>query len=501
VATYYISPSGSNANNGLGPDASHASNKPWLTLGKALNTGSTVVPGDTVYVAPGTYFSEALVPIAGVTSTASPTAVRGDPLNAQGFKDGSAVLLAPGVCHVTARASGALDTTDAPGGLLLNYVTNDPDGLQLYNLVLEGGNGCITVSLNGSNDLLWEDCRILAHTESSNLATITSNDATAPTAGRNFTWRRCIIVGVQTLAADFTSATSAATADADLNIVFEHCLIFGKCNLRAGGANKAGGMRLKGCTMIGTTSGFLHSSTTGRHSTVTKSTMEGCTMIAGARMADGVDADCLQDLGYNRGIGIQFANTNCTEAGTSARNVAGQLVWPDLLKWGLALNLNDILSWIPSAPSAVLGSGWSNTGLDFRGRTARPWGAGPTIGYLEGGHLSQETGSQISGGGANSVKITGAGEVAFHIPVAAAATVVTVTTESTSYGGSNFPQLIVMANPSLGVTQQTASATSAAEQTLAASFTPTAAGVVELRLLSRSTSVSSSTYFDRLGRT
>ena len=36
MTTYYVSPNGSDSNNGLGPDASHASNKPFLTIGKIL---------------------------------------------------------------------------------------------------------------------------------------------------------------------------------------------------------------------------------------------------------------------------------------------------------------------------------------------------------------------------------------------------------------------------------------------------------------------------------
>jgi hypothetical protein len=48
MATYYVSNSGgSDSNNGLGPDASDATNKPWLTIGKALGA-SGISSGDTV---------------------------------------------------------------------------------------------------------------------------------------------------------------------------------------------------------------------------------------------------------------------------------------------------------------------------------------------------------------------------------------------------------------------------------------------------------------------
>ena len=54
MATYYISNWGSDSNNGLGPDPTHASNKPWLTIAKALGAAG-IASGDTVYLCPGTY--------------------------------------------------------------------------------------------------------------------------------------------------------------------------------------------------------------------------------------------------------------------------------------------------------------------------------------------------------------------------------------------------------------------------------------------------------------
>jgi hypothetical protein len=168
-------------------------------------------------------------------------------------------------------------------------------------------------------------------------------------------------------------------------------------------------------------------------------------------------------------------------------------------KWGLALPDSYAFSLAPDAPSAQRFSGSTDTDGDFRNRTPRPWGGGDSVGALEYPDLSQDTGSQITGGGTNSLKITGAGEVSFHIPVDAASTTITIKTKSSSYGGTNYPQLIVTANPSIGVSQQTATASDATEQTLTAGpFTPTAAGVVEVRLIARSTSTTSGTFFDML---
>ena len=58
MATYYLDfVNGSDANNGLGPDASHASNKPWKTLGKLLGA-SGFASGDTAYLSPAGPFRE-----------------------------------------------------------------------------------------------------------------------------------------------------------------------------------------------------------------------------------------------------------------------------------------------------------------------------------------------------------------------------------------------------------------------------------------------------------
>ncbi|MFN8643124.1 MAG: DUF1565 domain-containing protein [Candidatus Binatia bacterium] len=51
--TFYVSPSGSDRNNGLSPD------RPFRTLGRAVDG---LQPGDTVYVAPGTYTPPAAQP-------------------------------------------------------------------------------------------------------------------------------------------------------------------------------------------------------------------------------------------------------------------------------------------------------------------------------------------------------------------------------------------------------------------------------------------------------
>jgi hypothetical protein len=65
MATYYIKPAangGSDSNNGLSSSAA------WATLGKALLSGSPIVGGDTVYIAPGVYTESITLSAASPTS-------------------------------------------------------------------------------------------------------------------------------------------------------------------------------------------------------------------------------------------------------------------------------------------------------------------------------------------------------------------------------------------------------------------------------------------------
>jgi hypothetical protein len=500
MPTYYISPSGVDTNNGLGPDASHATNKPWLTINKAMATGSPVLPGDIVYIGPGVYYNAGgavpIVPISGITSTASPTTFEGDPDNRQGFKDGSGVRLAPGICHVTTRTStNGLGGTLTDTSHLFGLSTNGPDGLIFRNLSLEADplNGFIfLVNWATVTTLLVEDCRLSGNS-------VIGGTAGAPTAARNWTIRRCVVIGGTLLSG--SNSNAAATADADLAVLFENNLLLGarigQLALGASGGNIAGGIIFRGNTIFGTGSSILNSLAL-RVSTVTPCRVErniavGAVWVsagtAGHFVDDGRNVDC-----------SQAASVNFTPAGTSISSPAMLLNLPDLIKWGLALPVVDALGWAPEAAASVRRSGGTSTLADFRNRTVRPWGnGGPSVGCWESADLSQDTTSAITGGGANSLKLIGAGEVSLFIPVKAAATTITIITKSTSYGGTDYPQAILEPSGSLGYAGGSDTAVAATEETLSIGpFTPSVAGVIELRLVSRSTTPSSATYFDVL---
>ena len=69
MATYYVSTTGSNSNNGLSQSA------PWLTVAYALGATSGFASGDTLWIKPGVYRETVTV---GITNPTAATYIKGD---------------------------------------------------------------------------------------------------------------------------------------------------------------------------------------------------------------------------------------------------------------------------------------------------------------------------------------------------------------------------------------------------------------------------------------
>jgi hypothetical protein len=486
----------------LGPDASHASNKPFLTLGKVLVTGSALNPGDTVYVAPGYYYSSGGYTVLGtISSVGSPTQIIGDPTNAQGFKTAGGVLLAPGLPWITTRTSGeGIDSPIASANNMFNCNTNNPSGLQFRKLVLEVQQSAGTVVWfckgNTGSDNTFSDCVLIAGIILQWVATDVC------TAGRNFTVQRCVVFC--NVMISVTTSVAAATADADLNIVFKENFIYGKfwvngLALGTSGNNLAGGIYCYNNTNLNQGTSATGAS---KISTTTPIKVGGNLMFGSNGIFNAGTAGQIIDDGYNRFFNATNASayTNVTKAGTSIEGQALNLVLPNIFTWGLEMPRADMFGWTDAAHANQKFSASGVVTADIRNRTVRPWGAGASIGCWQAQDVVQDTSSAITGGGTNSLKLTGAGEVSLYIPVDAAGFTVSVRTKSTTYGGTNYPQMCVCANPGVGVTTDTTvTAAAATEETITtATITPTSKGVMEVRLISRSTSTTSTTHFDIL---
>src|SRR5262245_39854276 len=245
MTTFYVSPSGSDANNGLGPDASHASNKPWLTVGKALGA-SGISSGDTVYICAGTY--REIVSVA-MTSPTVETMVIGDVANSRGFKDSSGVLLDSGYVRICGYTTN--DTTNPSASTLFTIAGRD--FLTFVDIWFQGG-GSATFSITTSENLTWRRCVL----ETSDRGFGCINQTVAVDTATNNTYDSCIIRSWGSNPMSITIPTSTS-ADYDVNVVFQNCvLISTNTTVIAGiasGANafKGGGVKAYNCLFMGAT--------------------------------------------------------------------------------------------------------------------------------------------------------------------------------------------------------------------------------------------------------
>jgi hypothetical protein len=111
---------------------------------------------------------------------------------------------------------------------------------------------------------------------------------------------------------------------------------------------------------------------------------------------------------------------------------------------------------------------------------------------------SQET--SVVDAGSSGIKIVGPGDHDLKIPVDASSTTISIRARyDTNHAATNKPQAILLANPKIGVTAETVTMTAAVDtwQTLTfAAQTPSAKGVVTVRLVSRSAAGNGIAYFD-----
>jgi len=486
-----VSPSGSDANNGLGPDASAATNKPWLTIGKALGA-SGIASGDTVYLAPGVYREVVTV---NMTSATAETKVLGDPANAQGFKNGSGVLLAPGQVQWTAYTTN--DKT-APGGTLLNL--NARDFLTFQNILLVGGNGVIVLATTTtSTDCKFVDCGFLiGHVGSQRLIDVTAAFNTA----LNWTFDRCFFIGGASDSLRFTLTTGTG-ADYDANVLIENSLFVSgggiSISVAASGAsaNKGGGIRARNCTAIKRSEFML---TAANVSATIACTVNNCAILGMGNSAVALNANTSGQITEDYNL-IQAATprTNVT-AGTHSISDGS---YAPLFSFGqtriFGMNLRPFGEPWTSSPLLAFGNDGTQTAYDLR-HNPRPAGgasASPAIGALERSNTwAQETGTVRTG--SNALSITGPGYQDFDIPVDATSTTVSVYMRYDSTYAGTKPQIQVLNGGECGVTDDTSSAvvTVNSWEQLSLTFTPTRAGIVTIRLLSSDTNGAGKAFSD-----
>lgn len=495
MTTYYVDfTNGNDANNGLGPDASHATNKPWKTIGKALGAAG-IASGDTVYLAPGTYRETVTVAMA---SAVAETLISGDPANAQGFKTAAGVRVAAGDVIWTAYTTN--DTT-APAATLLNLAGRD--FLTFENIIFVGGTNCIVATATNSVNITLRQCTLLPGAVGPTTALV--NYTGLADVASNWTIDRCIFAGSGSQGIQIILPTSGV-ADYDSNFLIRNCVFIGlfttAINATSSGAlaNKGGGVDVLNCTIWGApTSGVATPSA--NMSTSIPCTVYNSIIIAGTALNANTSGQIVED--YNR-LWATTARTNVSAGANSIATNAHAL----LVEVGQAVlmgrSIRPFLTPTSGSPLLGFGNQAGAPSVDLLNRP-RPAGGGSTA-YAVGAYERHETAAQETGTvrtGANAINITGPGDHQFDVTVDAVLTTIAIYARyDTNHGAGNKPQMSVVNGTECGVVDATATMTAAVDtwEQISLSFTPARAGIVTVRLISRAAAGNGKAFFDDFTR-
>lgn len=496
MAVYYVDfVNGADANNGLGPDASHASNKPWKTIGKLLGAAG-MASGDTAYLAPGSFRETVTV---AMTSAVAETKVIGDPTNSRGFKTSGGVLVTPGPVVHTAFTTD--DKTAIAGAILLTLAGRD--FLTFQNIHFMGGNGtptCIGADSTTSTNTTFTDCSF----QSGHGAAQTQVQITAA-AGVALHWLfdRCLFIAAprNAVAGHINLILNRHTADYDVDVIAKNCLFMsgGTIGLRVSstgaGTGFAGGVIANACTFM---------------------TLTGMA-TADANLSTTIPCQCNNSFlycgtGLNANAAGQITETYnsfcCNTARTNVTAGTGsQTAYAPLFHFGQELQtgttqVRPFLTPTSGSPLLAFGAGTSPPTVDQLNRN-RPSGGNATT-IAAGGLERHEFGTRetvtIDTGGL-AVKLTGPGDHQFVIPVTSGhSTTVTLKCNfDATHGTGTPPQAQLVANGAIGYNGETVTAAASTGTWLTlsfAAFTPTANGYVILRLVSRSAAANGTAVFD-----
>lgn len=502
MATYYVSKSGSDANNGLGADASAVTNKPWLTIGKALGA-SGIASGDTVYIGPGVYRETVTV---AMTSATAETKVYGDPANRQGFKDGSGVLVAAAPVRWTAWTTD--DKTTPAATVLLALAARD--FLTFQDIFLVGtsaGAAVISSTSTQSTNITFRRCLLHSPTGSASNRVVSITSSAAP-ANVTLSWLfdSCIVIGLYANATFDITASSSASADYDLDIVFQNCFIQNFNNtflLSKGGANSflGGGLKVYNCTIISATNNF-NISASSVSTTFPIKVYNNVLICNNVSLSGGTTGQIVED--YNA-IYAPTARSNVTAGANSVTSYCPLFNFGQGELWGFYRKF----PFSPTFDSPWLGFGASGSGptltTDALGRD-RPSGSGITwanvskaVGWMEHHDFAVKESSVTDAG--DGWKLTGPGDQKIDVPVDATSTTISVKVRyDTNHGTTNKPQAELLVAEDLGVNAgeiKTATVGVDTWETLTFSaITPTSKGWVTIYLRSRSAAGNGIAYFD-----
>lgn len=489
MAQYYVRKTGSDENDGLTPAAA------FLTIDKAANT---VAAGDSVYIGSGVYRELVTMDTSG--SAGNVISFIGD---VTGAYTGDA-----GLVVITAFDDGTSAPTRAN---CLDW--NGKEFIVWQGVVFNGGSSSAITSNNGNSahegDVL-QDCSIIGYDSGSSTLNIYLNQMTTPaTAG--FTIRRCVLAGRLLFL-----YSEHAVAEQDAKAVVENCLCLGDGRVSASnvgivwyrdGANTygVGGLTIRSCTFAtGNTAVQVYNG----KATTYPVAVYNCLFMrfpTGLYRAVGAANTLVSD--YNRFHHVRdpyfgvSAGANDDTTGDFGM-LGGIADWPLYRFWG----------WSPFAPwEPIAMSGYTSPLIGAADGTVapsddahgnpRPMGRNTDdIGAVEARNRpARETITVRTG--TYALRFDGAGWHDLFVPVNAEETTISVYARKDSNYTGDAPLLEVYNIP--GVADQSDAMAGAADtwEELSCTFTPTAAGMVRVRLRSRDTSATGAAFFDDLART
>lgn len=484
MSTYYVSATGgSNANAGTSPSS------PWATLAKAFATGSTVVAGDTVRLAPGSYPETVVFAVSG--SAGSVISILGDPSASLAWPSG--VVAGPIVwtAYTTNNTTTPATATTCYLGAH-NYLTFE-------DLVIVGGNSSDPSAFgnNGSTcrGITLRRCVITPGYDGAG-RTLRFDSFAANGTPMDLLIEQCVLVGTPQGGGFVLMLYIAAGGGADwnANVTIRNSLFLGQYTGRAlfldgtGSGGMPGGIKFLGNTCWGFNVGVRAES---HYSTTIPGVIEGCIFTGENGIYSGTAGQLTEDKNV---IWCSTPRTSVTAGTNSKVSPTVALLFEYGQSWLQGFWGRPFLQPMPASPFLGFGTPAASDALDFMNRPRPAGGASTTYaaGYLERHDAAApKTGAGADGGSGGYIQQTGPADDDFEIPVDAVSTTISVKVDwDSNHGDTNKPQAILLDAPEIGVTTQTVTSTGTAAggyDTLTFSaFTPSAKGVVVVRLRSRS---------------
>jgi hypothetical protein len=361
-----------------------------------------------------------------------------------------------------------------------------------------GGSGspsCYYNAIGGITGTTFTDCVFNGLASGNPLVQLANTNTLL---GISHTFDRCVFIGRPSTTSSVITISLANTtlgsADYNAGILFRNCLVqsFGATGAAIAVTSsgnttyRGGGVNVVNSTIMGPDYGFWNQGTT--LSTTVPNTVSNSLVISSLYGLYGGTTQPT-DGGYN----VIYSTSSATPGtGTIINTIEPRL------EVGQSTKLTGITKpyMTPSSGSPLLGFGSTGTPptVDFLSRP-KPSGGGSgsnATGYLEIHDFAIQDTTTYPTGYTSSAKLVGPGDQYLFLPVDATATTISLQVyQGSGYTGTNYATATIVANPELGITAQTVTATStkSAWQTLTfSSITPSKQGFITLQVTSYDTS-------------